>query len=314
MKTLKSRLANGVKRIYLVSGEDNALADKAYEMIFAKAGIVAGCELFDVASFNDENFSAKTITDACEGLSMGSENKLIVVKNIAKVNEADKKIFESYANKPCPSTCLVILDTFGVFDFIKAEVVDCKRFPQEDLLKIVSAESRRLGKTISEQAAKELIERCNFYYGNITNELKKLAFYDADNQMITKEAVEKSVNKEPEFVIYELTEALSRKDGSRALELLHLMEKDPGTLNLMTNHFRRLFFAGVSEGTNAEIAKELGVKEYAVLKAKQSAKNFSKVGLKKIFELLEEVDYSMKSGKMSQINCLYYLVFSILNI
>ena len=317
MKTLKSKLVNGLKGIYLIFGEDNALADKAWQMIAAKAGTGAGFELFDVTSFNDENFSAKVVTDTCEGLPMGSEKKLVLVKNIAKLKEDDKKIFEAYANNPSPSTCLVVIDTFGVFDFLiakKAEQVDCKRFSMEELLKIVSVETRRLSKTISEQAAKELIERCNFYYGNITNELKKLAFFDAESQMITKEAVEKSVNKEIEFVIYELTEALSHKDGNRAIELLHLMEKDVGTLSLMTNHFRRVFFAGVSDGTNAEIAKELGVKEYAITKAKQAAKNFSKVSLKKIFELLEEVDYSMKSGKMSQTNCLYYLVFSILSI
>ena len=92
------------------------------------------------------------------------------------------------------------------------------------------------------------------------------------------------------------------------------MEKDPATLGLITNHFRRLFFIAVSEMENGELASLLGVKEYAIIKARGQIKNFSKLQLKKIYALLEKVDYMIKSGRMLAQNALYFLVFSILYI
>ena len=81
---------------------------------------------------------------------------------------------------------------------------------------------------------------------------------------------------------------------------------------LISNQFRRLFYASISDLTNAELAGLLGVKEFAIMKARQLAKGFSKAQLKKICSLLEEMDYAVKSGAMLQTNALYLLVFNIL--
>ena len=90
------------------------------------------------------------------------------------------------------------------------------------------------------------------------------------------------------------------------------MEKQPGTLALITNHFRRAFFISLCEDmSNAELAALLDVKEYAIAKQRASAKNFSKMQLKKIYALLEKVDYMIKSGAMLTQTALNYLVFSI---
>ena len=117
-----------------------------------------------------------------------------------------------------------------------------------------------------------------------------------------------------EYMVFELTESLGAKKTSRAIELLNLMLKQQGLLALITNHFRRLFFISISDQDNKTLANLLGVKEYAVAKMRTQVKNFSKVQLKKIYSLLEEVDYMIKSGAMLQDTALNYLVFSILNI
>lgn len=63
--------------------------------------------------------------------------------------------------------------------------------------------------------------------------------------------------------------------------------------------------------SNGELSSLLGVKEYAILKQREQVGNFSKMQLKKIYSLLEEVDYKIKSGQMLSLTALYYLVFSI---
>lgn len=62
------------------------------------------------------------------------------------------------------------------------------------------------------------------------------------------------------------------------------------------------------------LASLLGVKEFAISKQRQQVKNFSKMQLKKIYALLEQVDFNIKSGAMLQENAVYYLILSILYI
>ena len=144
------------------------------------------------------------------------------------------------------------------------------------------------------------------------NELAKLECYDLESPLITKKMVDEIAIKDVEFSVFELTDALSKKKGDKAIKLLKLMEKDPGVFSLISNHFRRLFYVSISDMTNSELAALLNVKEYAIVKARELARGFSKAQLKKINALLEELDYNVKSGKLLASNALHLLVFNII--
>lgn len=314
MKTLKNRLKNNVENCYLLEGDDLYLFDKAISMI--KKACALELEDFNLTVFDDENFSMKSALDACEVMPMGCEKKVVILKNLTKVTDSDKKLLENYLNNPVNSTCLIISDFDGKFASIKSkcEFVDCKRMDRNLATAVVVAELNRRGKQISSEGVSTLLDYCNGYLTGVMNELDKLIFYDMNEPLITKKSVENIVSKATEFTVFELTEALGKKDSDKALELLSLMEKDTATLSLITNHFRRLFFIAISDMENSELASLLGVKEYAIVKARGQIKNFSKLQLKKIYALLEKVDYFIKSGQMQNLNALYFLVFSILYI
>ena len=193
------------------------------------------------------------------------------------------------------------------------EFVDAKRMDKSFLVKIIVAELAKAGKKISSEGVEALIDASNGYLTRIMNEISKLAYY-TENELITKSMVEEIVTKDPEYTVFELTDALSRRDGDKALKLLSLMEREQGVLSLITNHFRRLFYISITELSDKELALLLGVKEYAIIKARSSLKGFSKVQLKNINKLLEEIDYKIKSGSMLGVNALYFLVFKILYI
>ena len=313
MKTLKTRLSSGLKNIYLIQGEDFFLFEKAKNMILNTCNIQMTD--FNIARFDDDNFSAKTFVDSCEVFPIGDETRAIILKGISKISETDKKEILRYAENPVESTVVIILDYNNKFDFIKksVEFVDAKRMEKNLLEKIIVSDLNKLGKKISMEACENLIEASNGYLTKIENEIVKLAFFSED-ELITKQMVDKLVTKEIEYTTFELTEALAKRDGDKALNLLHLMEKEMGVLSLISNHFRRMFFISISDMTNAELANYLGVKEFAILKARGQIKAFSKAQLRKINGLLEDVDYFIKSGKMQATNALYYLVYNILYI
>lgn len=313
MKTLKLRLKDGLKNCYIMNGDDYYLYQRGYEMIKKVADIQL--EDFNLVKFDDENFSMKALLDSCKVMPMGSDKRLILLKNINKVTENDKKELESYLTTPVESTIIIIFDYFDKFSSIKgADMVDCKRFDNKTALAVIANEFEKRGKQISTEAGQTLLDYCNGYLTRINCELDKLAYYDLTSPIITKKMVEELVNKDTDYVIYELTEALGQKNGDKALKILEKMIKEQGVLGLITNHFRRLFFIAISDMTDNALSSLLGVKEYAIRKQREQVKNFSKLQLKKIYALLEEVDFKIKSGAMMAETALNYLALSILYI
>ena len=311
MKTLKKRLSEGLARVYVVEGDDYYLFDKAFLMIKNACGITL--DDFNVNVFDEESFSTDKLFAATELLPIIDEKRLVVIKG-GKLSEGDKKRTTEILLHIPKTTVVVVLDYNKNFEFLKKDfvLVDANRMDKELVKKLITAYLARISKKIDADAMDELIESCNGYLTRIMNELNKLVCFDLDSENITKESVDKLVNKDIEFSVFELTEALSKKDGDKAIRLLKLMEKDQGVFALISNQFRRLFYASISDLTNAELAGLLGVKEFAIIKARQLAKGFSKAQLKKICSLLEEMDYAVKSGAMLQTNALYLLVFNIL--
>ena len=313
MKSLKARLSKELKNCYLVQGEDFYLFEKAKNMIVSASGIQMAD--FNLVCFDEDNFSSKAFVDVCEVFPIGDNYRIVVIRGINKLAEADKKEILQYFQSPVESTVVIILDYNNKFDFLKnlVEFVDAKRMDKALLEKIIVSDLTKYRKKISLEACDSLIDACNSYLTRIENELLKLVFFSED-ELITKQMVDSLVTKDIEYTTFELTEALAKRDGDKALQLLNLMEKEVGVLSLISNHFRRMFFISISDMTNAELAIYLGVKEYAILKARNQIKAFSKAQLRKINALLEDVDYFIKSGKMQATNALYYLVFNILYI
>ncbi len=308
MKTLKSRLQKKIEPCYLIQGEDLLLYDKSLQLI--KKANDLQLEEFNFLVFDEDSFNADAVIDACETLPMASEKKIVLLKNITKFNENFKKKLKDYLKKPLESTCLVIFDFFNKFDFIISEKVSAKRLDDSSLKDLIAAELKSHGKTITQDAIVQLIEACCNYYSLIKNELDKLA--SCDDFEITSKIVDSLVCKETEFTVFELTDALSRRDAGKAVALLNLMDKDTKTFSLVLNHFRRLFFVAVSDLSDKELAELLGVKEFAITKARTLSKNFSKLQLKNIYEMLNDVDFYIKNGQMQVENALFYLIFNIL--
>lgn len=269
---------------------------------------------FNLSTFDDENYNIDSVISACEMMPLSDNKRVVILKNLTKLSENDKNKLEMYLKKPSTSTVLIILDFNNKFAWAAeyCEAVDARRMDRALCQNIIVSDLAKRGKSISNEAVETLLDYCNGYLSGVMNEIEKLVFYDSNEPLITKKTVENVAVKTTEFAVFELTEALGKRDLDKALQLLSYMEKEPGTLGLITNHFRRLFFISLCEDmNNSELGNLLGVKEYAISKQRAAVKNFSKMQLKKIYSLLEEVDYNIKSGAMLTTTALYYLVFSI---
>jgi DNA polymerase-3 subunit delta len=284
------------------------LYDKALEMIKNAANLQL--EDFNFNVFDDDSFNGDLVMDTCETLPIGSDKKIVLIKNVTNINENFKKKLKDYLKNPVSSTIIVIFDFFNKFDFIISEKISAKRLDEQSLKEIITSVLKKCGKTITLGAQEKLVEACCDYYSLIKNELEKLG--SCDEIEITEKTIDSLVCKQTEFTVFELSDALSKRDADKAISLLNLMPKDSKTFALVLNHFRRLFFAAVTDGTDKDLSDLLGVKEFAVKKARTLSKNFSKIQLKNIYEMISDVDFYIKNGQMQIENALYYLIFGIL--
>lgn len=301
------------KNIYLLKG-DAFLCQEAKKIIINKLNM----SNINISIFTDENFDINDMLNACNQFSFFEEKRMIVVQDLLKeLNQDAKNRLENYSKNVNKDCVLLLIDTISnkVFDFVKnVEIIECK-VNETFIFNNIQQKAQEYGCTIKIDCCKKLNEYCLGNLNRINLEIKKLCDYLGNNKEITSDLIDKQVFKDTELKVFDLTNALSVKDTSKALKILNdmLMANEPPIkiLGLINGNFRRMLFAKINKGTNAELAKALNVKEFAITKAKETASKFSAGQLKRILNLLLEADYNIKSGAMTQENALYYVICKI---
>ena len=309
---LPQKLKQQILPLYILKGDDSFVVSSAIKHISNSCGNEMSD--FNKSFFDNENFSTQKLLEAVEMLPLGNDRKFVLIKNVEKLLEADKKKIEQILEN-IPSSTTVTLVYNESWKFLKVgEVVDCGKLSPDIIQKFVRVELNKKNKTITAEALKELVELCAYDMTKISTEIKKVSSYS--NETVELEDVRALVEPDNEYKIFELTESLGCKNATKTITLLtsFLQKKEPVAVlfGLISNHFRRLAHSAISGLPNAELASFFGVKEFAIAKAKEQAKYFSKAQLKNILLILKDVDNMIKSGKMNAENAIYYLVFKIL--
>lgn len=318
---LKKNLANGVKPVYFVYGEDIDLLYSALNLIENACNITMPD--FNKVVFAGDGFGIQEVVDSCCVMPIMDSKRLVVVKDYsAKASETDKKYLQKYLDNPSLDTCLVLFASKQIPLFIslvnKTETVDCNKMSEEMLKRVIIAKLNGQGKKIEKLAVDNLVSNCSGSYTAVTKEIDKLVAYAGADEVITNQMVESIVSKSVENVVYDLTNAIAEKDGTKAFAIVNNLlghgNQPSALISLISNQFRRLFYATITEGDNKELAGYLGVKDGAIFIAKKQAKAFSPKALKSICEKCSDAEFKLKNGKMEAVNAVNYLIAEILNI
>ena len=326
---LKKSLIDGrVFGVFNLCGEDSFLIDSSKNLFW---NYVIHQNELSRSILSAESLTVGKLDAVLNTSSFLGGQKVVFLNDlqVAKNKDIAKYVVE-YAKSPAPQTVLVVTTDTPIFEAKKDAkkidelnktgnnfaFVDCNRLDRRMLLLWIQTELKANNQTMQYDATNLLIDYTNGYLSIIAKELEKLMAY-AQNREITSQDVQKLVKRELEFGVFELTECLGKGDSKRTFEILQDMMSETKTaqsvFGMIERYFRRMFFVSITPKTNAQIAGLLGVKEYAVSKAKQSASLFSKVALKSIVELCGELDFLVRSSKMPYKDAVDYLVFFILN-
>ena len=314
---LKKSLVGGVDNFYIINGKDAYLRTKAQQMIEDKA--VVNLKDINITRYNDDNYNFDAILSDFDAMPMMDENRVVVLKDLNIRASSDISLIQKKIEKKQLHNILIINDGVGA-NWYKgiskfATIVDCAPLDEIMLQRIALKTFQDNQVMIEQDALRSLVQYCSFDLNKINNEVNKLSNYVSKNGKVTQKVVDEVVHKDLEFNIFELSDAVSKKDGEKALSIVNYLltqkEQPQVLLMMLLSNFRRMFFAAISKQTNAELADKLGVKEYSIKIAKDLSRRFTPVKLKNILDFGGELDYKIKSGSMNAENALYYFITNI---
>ena len=316
---LKKRLKSTIDCAYLLMGKDSFLLDYSVKLITDACNIIMP-EL-NYIRFTEGNIDAGEVVKALEIFPMMCDRKVVYVNLSTKADslQNDKKLL-AYLENPSPSSVLVVsAGENKVLSSAKNIVaVDCNKLSEDFIVSYIALELKKRNKTISREGAKKLNEFCMSDMMQITTEVAKLASFVGNREMITEDDIERIVNKNVEYQIFELSEALAKRDAKKTFSVLEKFKEKksagPTLIPLIYSHFRRLFFVAITNMDRKSLANELGVKEFAVSKYIEQAKNFKKVHLKEIVDICSDMEFGVKNGTVDKDRALDLIILKILNI
>lgn len=289
----KSLMSAPPKPCYIVSGDDAFVVRSAINMF---ASLTGSMRDLNMSAFGKDT-PCSEIVAALLAPPMLAEYRLVVVYDY--VSELGK--IKEYLGNPNPSSVLVfagaITPNFNAIVRL-AEPVDCNKLDATYLSGWVVKKAASEKAVIERDAAEMLVDYCNRDMNLISNELRKLTDY-ADGDVIDIKTVVTMVTPEPDFKVYELSEALANKNKDKAIRLTEALiagnNSAVSLIAMLFSHFRRLLFVSLNP-TSDTLASDLKVKEYAVKMAMKQAARFTPRRLKAIFDRLNEMDSAVKSG------------------
>ncbi len=312
---LAKSLEEGLDPIYLIDGEETYFRDHAVKSIAAACNITR-------PTLNDVRVEGETLKGDrlvsfradLSVLPFFDERRLVRVYDFYPT-EKEWEILNLYAEKPCESTVLLIVNSgkkAGAADLRKKKgitLVDCSRESEETLTRWLFGMLRRKGLSSDGDALSLMVRYCNLDAARMAKECEKLLLLLGEGGRVTRAVVEEHIAKDTEYKIYELTQAASRKNGNVFCEILHdLLEKgfdEYAVLSALTSHYRTLCELAGMRLSDAEAAKVLGVKPYSVQKNREIVSRLGAARVKELYEQLYALSCGAKNGKYSAKGALF---------
>lgn len=177
------------------------------------------------------------------------------------------------------------------------------------LEKWVTDRARKLKIKLENNVAEHLARYIGPDLYRLDNELQKLAAYAGENEVVTVAMVEQMTAEAHTTSIFDLTDALGRRNFNRAVQLLNQLRDET---NLNRQGFTRQLFATMNKQiydlcrirelvgqrkSQGEIASTLGIHPFVVQKNMEMVRNFESNRLDYLYHRLTELDYADKTGR-----------------
>ncbi len=229
------------RNIYVLQGEEPYYIDRLQQLIIDTA-LTEDQRDFNLSLYYGNTANVREVISACQQYPAFSERKVVVVREaqlIAKQpgHKNDLDLFASYAEKPMPTTVLVICHKGGALkskpfstalkEANSGVVFDSNKVKEgRDLENLIVSYANSLGCNIDNKATSMLADHIGTDIARLFSELDKLAMLAEDGN-ITPLLIEKNIGISKDFNNFELEEALSKRDAVKAFRIVDYFERNP---------------------------------------------------------------------------------------
>ncbi len=269
-----------------------------------------------------ENYSFLQIREVLLRRGLFQDPQLLLFKNFLKnfSSEEQKKIIE-FLNKN--EEIFISKELFLIFQEEKkisknnklfqllqkkAKIQEFKKLSFQEIKKWIHNSFQKNNLMIDSQSIEKIIFETTGDLWEINNEISKLVNYllETQEKKVTFKTVDLLINKKNSDNIFQVIEALAKKETKKALLLLHQQlafgDNPLKIFSMYVYQFRTLLkiadFYFKHNHNYFEIAQATGINPFVVQKGIVALKNFSYLELKNLYQKFSKTDYLIKSGKI----------------
>ncbi len=313
LRSLQQKLdKKGAGSLYLIYGEELFLVDEAIKALKA-AVLTAGASDFNYDSFYAPESNPSQVRDAVEMLPVMTEKRLVIYKNVDTLKEEAWLRLLPVIEEPIDSTCLVLIAT--KIDKRKKAIkalqetgvlVELKKPFENQIPSWIEYIASMNGVEFSGDAVGVLQQLVGTNLSEIQNEIQKIRSSSTAKKQFGVEDVLNVVSKSRIESVFNLTDAISRRDRAQALlclaNLLENGQNESGIVSLILRQMRILsqVRVGIHDGlSGTRLSQKIGVPEFFMKQYLAQSRNWDDYKINNTIRALHETDKALKSSPIS---------------
>ncbi|MGN0813820.1 MAG: DNA polymerase III subunit delta [Candidatus Coproplasma sp.] len=303
---LKNDLESAARTVYLLEGDDAYFRTRAEEQIKAKFLTMPELNYSSYDGGAYKGASLSEITSAMSAFPFMAEKRIIRIGDFYPTEDEYEKYLKS-AFENCPDTTIVIIVNPPAkkgCDLKRKKCVtyvDCNRSDEETVTKWVYLTLKRAGIACTVDAGRAVAAYCLCDMSRVSKEVEKLT--ELGVPQITVKEVDDLVYKDADYRIYEMTNAIARKNYSLFAEIcndLTVKGMDENALiSSLLSYFKNLLIILSSSESDARLAEKMKMKEFAVKKSREAARSFGRSKLTGFVNSLYALSSDLRGSKIT---------------
>ncbi len=317
--------------VYFLSGEEPYYIDSITSLL-EDSILDEGLKGFNQTVIYGRDVSVKEVVDLSRRYPMMGNYQVVIVKEAQYLNQIEN--LEQYIAAPLDTTILIIAYKYKKVDKRKTYykkmvaskstiVFNSEKLRDYSVPNWIESEIKARGYSISPVALLLMSEYLGNDLGKISNEIDKLVINLSEQSNITETEIEQNIGISKDYNLFELQNALSKKDQLKAHRIIQYFEANPKDHPLqmisvmLHNYFMKIFlYHNIKNKEPNKIASELGVPPFFVKDYIRASKSFSPMKIKEIISKIRTLD--LKSKGVGNNNATSYgelkeLVYRVMN-
>lgn len=304
-KILNDWKKKNFKPVYWFEGEEEFYIDQLVDA--AEHKILSEAEAsFNLSVFYGKDSSWADVVNACMRYPMFGDKQVVILKEAQQMKELDK--LEAYIEKPLASTIFVVAHKEKKVDGRsklakllkdKAEVLSTKKMYDNELPSWTQDYIEGKGYQPTQKAIQLLVEHIGNDLSRISNEVDKVILNLGSRTNITEDDIENFVGISKEYNVFELQNAVGKKNLSKALQIVQYFEGNPKAapiqlvLPSLYSYFSKVFMLFGAQGDDKAVSAQTGINAWFLKDYKATASMYGYEGVQSALLLMHH--YNLRS-------------------